>query len=483
MKIAVEGCCHGDLDAIYARIAQLEDQHNYKVDVLVICGDFQAVRNWSDLECMAVPDKYKELKDFHKYYSGEKKAPILTIVIGGNHEASNYMWELYHGGWLAPNIYFLGHAGSVLVSGIRIAGASGIFKAQDFRQGHHEKIPYDRSSMRSIYHIREYCVRKLSLLPSPPDIFLSHDWPCQIEQYGDVRGLLARKKHFRADVESGRLGSPPLMGLLMTLKPKWWFSAHLHTRFEAKVEHFDPNASTPTNPAVPVENPDEIQIDDEDDDLEVAATLLPREPPPHRNPDEITLSDEEEDVAVPPPPQTTPPFPIPSSVTNFLALDKCLPNRHFLEIIDIPTPPGTEGQGGTQESSLAISEPTLSYDPAWLAITRAFHPNLSLTRMQAAFPEEVHARALVERELEWVKAHVPPKLGGAWSVEACQTFTQTAPPTQPHEALKKPSGRPQQPPWYTNPQTISFCAMLEIPNKVNPPPAGLPKATSTMVSE
>ena len=29
-----------------------------------------------------------------QYYIGEKKAPVLTIMIGGNHEASNYMWEL-----------------------------------------------------------------------------------------------------------------------------------------------------------------------------------------------------------------------------------------------------------------------------------------------------------------------------------------------------------------------------------------------------
>ena len=29
-----------------------------------------------------------------RYYTGETVAPILTIVIGGNHEASNYFWEL-----------------------------------------------------------------------------------------------------------------------------------------------------------------------------------------------------------------------------------------------------------------------------------------------------------------------------------------------------------------------------------------------------
>lgn len=89
---------------------------------------------------------------FSRYYTGEKTAPVLTIVIGGNHEASNYMSELYvpalravcilqvisyryHGGWLAPNIYFLGHAGCIQLNGIRIAGASGIFKSGDFGLG------------------------------------------------------------------------------------------------------------------------------------------------------------------------------------------------------------------------------------------------------------------------------------------------------------------------------------------------------------
>ena len=40
------------------------------------------------------------MQSFYKYYSGEKAAPVLTIVVGGNHEASNHMWELYYGGWL-----------------------------------------------------------------------------------------------------------------------------------------------------------------------------------------------------------------------------------------------------------------------------------------------------------------------------------------------------------------------------------------------
>lgn len=66
MKIAIEGCCHGELDAIYDQIRHLETRNSYKVDLLLICGDFQAIRNHQDLQCMAVPNKYKELRLFYK---------------------------------------------------------------------------------------------------------------------------------------------------------------------------------------------------------------------------------------------------------------------------------------------------------------------------------------------------------------------------------------------------------------------------------
>ena len=41
MQIAVEGCCHGELDNIYATIRQLDAQGQPKIDLLIICGDFQ----------------------------------------------------------------------------------------------------------------------------------------------------------------------------------------------------------------------------------------------------------------------------------------------------------------------------------------------------------------------------------------------------------------------------------------------------------
>jgi len=139
-QVAVEGCSHGSLQAIYDTVARYSSLKSTKVDLLLLCGDFQALRSKHDFASIAVPPKYHSLGTFHQYYSGKQVAPLLTIVIGGNHEASNYQWELYHGGWLAKNIYYMGAAGSVLVDGLRIVGASGIYKDHDYGKG--ELVPF-----------------------------------------------------------------------------------------------------------------------------------------------------------------------------------------------------------------------------------------------------------------------------------------------------------------------------------------------------
>lgn len=149
---------------------------------------------------MAVPAKYRELGTFWKYYSGRVQAPYPTIFIGGNHEASNYLWELYHGGWVCDNIYYLGHAGVINFGGLRIGGLSGIAKEHNYKKGHYETSPYNPSDIRSAYHVREYDVKKLLQLEQPIDIFLSHDWPRGIERYGDLEHLMRIKNYFVQEV-------------------------------------------------------------------------------------------------------------------------------------------------------------------------------------------------------------------------------------------------------------------------------------------
>lgn len=184
-----------------------------------------------------MPPKYRQIGDFHEYYSGQRVAPFLTLFIGGNHEASNHLFELYYGGWVAPNIYFLGAANTLRFGPLRISGMSGIWKGYDYRKPHFERLPYNGDDVQSIYHVRELDVRKLLQIRTQVDIGLSHDWPQGIEKYGDYRTLFKKKRGFQADSESGRLGNVAAREVLAHLRPGFWFSAHLHVRYMADVSH------------------------------------------------------------------------------------------------------------------------------------------------------------------------------------------------------------------------------------------------------
>lgn len=239
VKVVVQGCCHGDLDQIYQNVPPL-------ADILIICGDFEAIRNPTDLETMSVPRKYSKMGDFHKYYLGEKEAPVLTVFVGGNHECLLYLRELQYGGWVAPNIYYLGHFGVVWYMGLRISGISGIWNHYSFissmsaRSTPKYALPYTPQTIKSIYHVLPKNYLKL-LVSLSSDIVVSHDWPQYVWKWGNLAQLLRNKPFFRKDIDSGRLGSPLAKNALARLRPRYWFSLHLHTRFVASVKHTDGN--------------------------------------------------------------------------------------------------------------------------------------------------------------------------------------------------------------------------------------------------
>ncbi|KAL3872539.1 hypothetical protein ACJMK2_035762 [Sinanodonta woodiana] len=383
MKIVVEGCCHGELDNIYETLEYIEKLHNYKIDLLLICGDFQAVRNKSDLQCMAIPERYQHLQDmktFYKYYSGEKKAPVLTLFIGGNHEASNYMQELPYGGWVAPNIYYMGYAGIVNIGGLRIGGLSGIFKGRDFHKGHFEHPPYTEETKHTAYHVRSIDVFRLKQVTRSVDIMMSHDWPRGIYNYGDVQGLLKYKYYFKEEVENNTLGSPPAMELLLKLKPRYWFSAHLHVKFAAVLQH-------------------DVSSD--------------------------------------------------AKTTNFLALDQCLPGRHFLQVIDVP-----------HDVSTPIK---VMLDPEWMCILKSTNHLLNLTRNPRYLPgpgcKQRYDFTVSDKEIDAIYKD----FGGDLSLP--ENFERTVPVFDPLNSTKKAAAPSQT---KINKQTTLLCTKLDItePNSV-----------------
>ncbi|KAJ2697208.1 lariat debranching enzyme [Coemansia sp. IMI 203386] len=445
ITVAIEGCCHGMLDNIYRQLQTNERQMGKRVDLLIICGDFQAIRNVTDLECMSCPDKYKQVGGFYRYYSGEKVAPIPTIFVGGNHEAGNHLRELYYGGWVAPNIYYMGNSGVVRFGGLRIGGISGIYKDFDFPKGYYERPPFRGHSRSSMHHVRSYEAFKLMQVRKPLDIVVSHDWPQYIERFGDTQELLRKKPFFKNEVERGDLGSPVNALLLERLRPAWWFSAHMHSRFEATVEANDPiykqswwdialndqtNQSVATDDQKP-KNQDEIRIDslsgDEDDEspstfIQNAAgteqerprLALNLPPPKHTASEDVPLPVLPEKPKTPTKSETPEPEPtladprIPGRATRFLALDKCLPRRQFLEIIDVEV----------EDSNLDNAPLQLEYDPEWLAILRMCHPYMPLEIAPFVPPKDKTASLgavpgfpafsdqTLDKEIRWVTENV-----------------------------------------------------------------------------
>ena len=239
--MAVIGCLHGELSKTYEDIQLRDQKDQMRTSILIICGDFQAIRHTDDLKTIAIPHKYlTHTGDFYKYYHSKKIAPILTLVIGGNHEASHHMRELNFGGFLCPNIYFLGAAGVVNIKPIiqntlglkgselktqclRILGISGIFKPYSFFQDH-PKIPFDKDSKRDCYHVRQLEILRSLMLKNQNtrtkmDICIGHDWPRGAQKYGNYQQLIKLKPFFEDDFKSGKFGNPASTLVLNTIQP------------------------------------------------------------------------------------------------------------------------------------------------------------------------------------------------------------------------------------------------------------------------
>ena len=55
---------------------------------------------------------------------------------------------------------------------LTIGGLSGIFKGHDYLKGRFERTPYDKSSMRSVYHVRN--IDEFRLKSMPPGNYIDY---------------------------------------------------------------------------------------------------------------------------------------------------------------------------------------------------------------------------------------------------------------------------------------------------------------------
>ena len=436
---------------------------------------------------MSVPVKYRQLGDFWEYYKGARLAPYLTIFVGGNHEASNYMTELYYGGWVAPNIYYMGAANVLQFGGLRIAGLSGIWKGPDFRKPHFERAPYNDNTLRSVYHVREIDTRKLLQLKTQVDIGLSHDWPRGVEWKGNHAQLFRYKPDLKGDADNNTLGSTAAWQVLDHLRPSYWFSAHLHARYTAIVQHDAEDDSTSGDSASPDADgndtnnapPKDFEIRTQfqngtDDPLDSQKTEQTDEfislPRGDANAADALQTEEEEFISLSVDDtddlnilgmESQMPTQIFNTKTHFLALSKFLPGQQFLQLLEIPINTSSDTE---DTSSMDDHNPQLYYDPEWLAITRVFADDIRIGGVVNGKSAQDRGSSmyapLIEKELQWVQDHVttPEKL------KVPHNFRIVA-PVQKDPGWAPPPGTQTQ--HYDSPQTRAFCELLQITNPLD----------------
>ncbi|MBW3004535.1 metallophosphoesterase [Candidatus Woesearchaeota archaeon] len=213
VTFAIFGDIHGRQDMMYETALQWEQENQAQIDGVLQVGDFNTARTKEDLRHHYAPPKYQCVGDFPQYFAGLKQAPFLTIFIGGNHEAWGFLQQHNDGGFVAPNIYYLGRAGQIDVKGVKVSGLTGVFKTDKF------KTPLETEPCYDWKYYRAEDIKKLE--GKDTDILLFHDW------IKPVSGIeISREQHVPQRVMKGN--PTPARNLVSTLKPKHVFMGHLH---------------------------------------------------------------------------------------------------------------------------------------------------------------------------------------------------------------------------------------------------------------
>jgi lariat debranching enzyme len=308
-----------------------------------------------------------------------------------------------------------------------------------------ESPPFDRSTLRSVYHVRNTDVYRMKCLENSEkrlDIMVSHDWPLGIYQHGNVQQLLRKKPFFRKEVEQNALGSPPNREILDAIKPKRWFSAHLHVKFEATVVHnvieqpvLESNSSMQLVPSqVSAENKASVQLE------ETGGGKVTEAKDPSASGKETTFQGLESSNSCELPDLT-------EQMTKFLALDKCLPRRQYLSVINLPKPSGKEAA-------------RLEYDPEWLAIVRKTNHLTFVGKRRVQVPSET--TRLSNDDIDWVVRRITEQHG---DLTIPENFCQTV-PIYSHSMF---SGRYTPFPLMGNPQTDNLLSILGLTHSITVP--------------
>lgn len=222
MKIAILGDVHGGIKDMYKDVSNIETAFNTNIGCILQVGDFQAIRNKSDLLHFHAPLKYKKEGDFPLFYE-RGSMPKSTLFIGGNHENDLWLSKYPDGGELIENLIYLGRAGTLKIDNCIIGWVSGTYSERDYNNPGNEKAKF--------YHFTPEDVNKLINSNERIDVLVFHDWPSirSLKQHIDYR----KESDKTLDIAIRRgLGNEVFYDIIKQVKPRHVFAGHMHMHLD-----------------------------------------------------------------------------------------------------------------------------------------------------------------------------------------------------------------------------------------------------------
>ena len=230
--IAIIGDVHGHHDLMVEAIGRRQEQTGHYIDFIICVGDFQSMRDETDMRAMACPARYQQVGEYPAYHRGEKQFPAEVVFVGGNHEAYNWLEEMPAGGPLGPRCHYMGRQGVVSRMGLRIAGLTGIYSPKAYQAGRRPVdytnpavIRSEKAKKQSTYFAKQE-VEDLAA-SGPVDVLVFHDWPAGLETAAVAGTIYGTPRH--------GVGNDPAKWLLEKLKPRWLFCGHMHQYFRGDI--------------------------------------------------------------------------------------------------------------------------------------------------------------------------------------------------------------------------------------------------------
>lgn len=198
LRVAFVGDLHGKIDLMFAKLQP------HSPDVVIQVGDFGTYVDPQRMD--KATRKHGGLGDFPDYYNGNKRFPIPTFFIKGNHEDFDIIEEIKEEA--IPNLYHMSNGNVYDFDELRVGALGGNYSPARYSlDRNHPKLQQSRRK-----HFNHQDISDLET-DGAIDIIVSHDCPLG-------SGMVGR--------HGNDCGSQEITDLVHKIHPKMIIHGHYH---------------------------------------------------------------------------------------------------------------------------------------------------------------------------------------------------------------------------------------------------------------